>query len=73
MHHHMQITAVVILLLAHSYIDLSGEDAVWEVLDGKVALGRQRGTKSYSIQLKCCFLDREHLSDDDYQTFALGY
>ena len=38
--HHTQITAVVILLPAHSYIVLGGEDAIWLVLDGKVALGR---------------------------------
>ena len=42
MHHHMQITAVVILLPAHSYIVLGGEDAIWQVLDWKVTLGRQR-------------------------------
>ena len=42
MHHHIQITAVAILLPAHSYIALGGEDAIWQVLDGKVALGRHR-------------------------------
>ena len=43
-HQHMQISqsAAVILILAHSYIVLCGEDAIWEVLDGEVALGRHR-------------------------------
>ena len=42
MHHHMQITAVAILLPAHSYIVLGEEDAKSQVLDGIVALGRHR-------------------------------
>ena len=46
MHHHMQITVIniilVILLPAHSYIALGGEDAIWQVLDGIVALRRHR-------------------------------
>ena len=62
MHHHMQITAVVILLLAHSYIVLGGEDAMWQVLDGKVALRRQRdeGHACWSIN----YYVTRPLSDD---------
>ena len=47
MHHHMQITAVMILLPAHSYIALGGEDAIWQVLDGKVTLGRHRDERCH--------------------------
>ena len=40
----MQITVISIsdLVLAHSYIVLGGEEALLQVLDGKVALGRHR-------------------------------
>ena len=47
MHHHMQITAVAILLLAHSYIILGGEDTIWQVLDGKMSLGRHRDERRH--------------------------
>ena len=61
MHHHMQIAVVGILLPAHSYIVLC---ATWQVLDGKVALGRH-------TEMNDILLDRAE-SDDHYQTFGLA-
>ena len=70
MHHHTidydhtQITVVVILLPVHSYI-VGGEDAIWQVLDGKVALGRHVARSTTNVLPVCI----EQLSDDHYQTF----
>ena len=77
MHHHMQITVLSVTLLpAHSYITYLGRrrchmaDSGWES-------GWHRDERYYlaiaCIELKCCFLCREHLSDDHYQTLVLLY
>ena len=56
MNHHMQITAVVILLSAHSYIVLGGEDAIWQVLDVKVSHSDERYLAIAPIELKILLL-----------------
>ena len=70
--YHMQITLISIsdLVPAHSYIVLGGEEALLQVLNGKVALGRHRDERYRASWCICCFLGRGHLSEDHYQTFV---